>query len=558
MLEKCKSSHLKIFHLEDSTRELAQRYSCSSLVAAILQMSHSDATQDRDRIRSWLNPKFEKVIKGLSLGNASRLTADKWKNLDSFGKVVVYGDYDVDGISSTVLAMEIFEKKAEEVQYFIPRRDVQGYGLHEFVVRRLVEMGCNTLVIVDCGTKDKDMLDCLEKEGINIFVFDHHSVRANEAYWQNAVNPHIDGDMETRMLCATAVLWFWAWNENILPRHWLQHRIDLVALATISDCMPLNLLNRALVQQGMNNMRSQPRHGLACLFDRLGLSRFTISEEQLSMKVIPCLNAPGRVDCADLSVKVLRNEFNISEYVDELINLNKKRQVISDSIACSIVGNIANESGFSYVLYDADWPVGVLSSVASRMCNVRKKPIVLAAPIRKQIRGTLRVPEGVDAVDILKSISHNLLGWGGHPYAAGFSVALEKWEEVQKELEGILSSVVVMEKSIQAIELRPSEIGINDWRLVGRLGPFGNSNPHPHFYHPATGNERNLPLGKGKQHVQIEVDGVRLLAFNGYDVLDVYNGKNKKNLGWVYHPRIDCWQGEERIQFILDYIVEED
>ena len=558
MLEKCRSSHLKIFRLEESTHELAQKYSCSSLVAAVLQMNHSDATEDSVRIRSWLNPKFEKTIDGLSLGSASELAADKWRRLSSFGKVFVYGDYDVDGISSTVLAMEIFDRKAEKVQYFIPRRDVQGYGLHDFVVRRLVEMGCNTLVIVDCGTKDKEILDSLETEGINVFVFDHHSVGANEAYWENTVNPHIDGDYDTKMLCATAVLWLWAWNENILPKHWLQHRVDLVALATISDCMPLNLLNRALVQQGMNHMRSQPRQGLACLFDKLGLSRFTISEEQLSMKVIPCLNAPGRVDCADLSVKVLKNENNISMYVDELINLNKKRQLISDSITCSIFGSIASEGEFSYVLYDADWPVGVLSSVASRMCNVRKKPIVLAAPIRKQIRGTLRVPEGIDAVKILKSISHNLLGWGGHTYAAGFSVSMEKWEEVQKQLEEILSNIEVKEKSIQAIELRPSEIGINDWRLVGRLGPFGNSNPYPYFYYPATGNERNLPLGKSRQHVQIEVDGVRLLAFNGYDVLDVYDGRNKKSLGWIYHPRIDCWQGEERIQFILDYIVAED
>ena len=272
------------------------------------------------------------------------------------------------------------------------------------------------------------------------------------------------------------------------------------------------------------------------------------------MKVIPCLNAPGRVGCADLSVKVMREEHNISEYVDELINLNRKRQLISDSIAGKAAGIIADEDSFSYVLYDADWPVGVLSSVASKMCNVRKKPIVLAAPIKKQIRGTLRVPEGVDAVNILKSISHDLLGWGGHPYAAGFSVAPEKWEDVQKQLEEILSNIKVEEKSIQALEFRPSEIGINDWRLAARLGPFGNSNPHPYFYLPATGNERNLPLGKGKQHVQVEADGVRLLAFNGYEVL----GTNKKSSGWVYHPRIDYWQGEEKIQFILDYVVAED
>ena len=280
-MEKCRSSHLKIFRFQDSTRELAQKYSCSSLVAAILQMNHGETTQDSAHIRSWLNPRFEKIIEGLSLGSASKPAADKWKSLDSFGKVFVYGDYDVDGISSTVLAMEIFERKAEDVQYFIPRRDIQGYGLHGFVIRRLVEMGCNTLVVVDCGTKDKEMLDELEKEGVNVFVFDHHSIGTSESYWKDTVTPHIDGDIETRDLCAAAVLWFWAWNENIVPKNWLQLRLDLAALATISDCMPLNLLNRALVQQGMNRMRSQPRQGLACLFDKLGLSRFTISEDQL-------------------------------------------------------------------------------------------------------------------------------------------------------------------------------------------------------------------------------------------------------------------------------------
>lgn len=511
-----------------------------------------EESENASLIRSWLNPKFEKVVDGLSLGNGSASAARKWKSKDSLGKVIVYGDYDVDGVSSTVLAMEIFKEKATDVQYFIPRRDVQGYGLHSSVVKQLVRMGCDTLVVVDCGTKDKDILDVLEASGVNVFVFDHHSVGAGERYWNGTVNPHIDGSEDSRMLCATSVLWFWAWNENIRPKTWLQLRLGLAALATISDCMPLTLLNRALVQQGMNQMRSQPRQGLLCLFEKLGLSRFTISEEQLSMKVIPCLNAPGRVDCADIAVSVLSDEPNIEDSVNSLIALNKKRQLISDSIA----GSIGSDDKFSYVLFDSEWPIGVLSSVASRICSTRKIPIALAAPIRDQIRGTLRVPEGVNAVQILSSISDKLAAWGGHPYAAGFSVSSEKWNEVQNELELILSKIEIRERAINAIELSPNEIGINDWRLVGRLGPFGNSNPYPYFYLPATGNERNLPLGKGGQHFQIDVNGVRLLAFNGYEVLGSVT--EPRFLGWIYHPRIDCWQGEERIQFILDYVVSED
>jgi single-stranded-DNA-specific exonuclease len=180
--------------------------------------------------------------------------------------------------------------------------------------------------------------------------------------------------------------------------------------------------------------------------------------------------------------------------------------------------------------------------------------VALAAPIRGQIRGTLRVPEGVDAVAVLGSVSDNLAAWGGHRYAAGFSVLPEKWEELQRELEKILSSVEIQEQSVSALELSPKEIGLSAWQTVTRLGPFGHSNPYPFFYCDRTGNERALPLGKNGNHVQMEIDGIWLLAFNGADTFS----QNTDYAGLVYHPRLDYWQGEERIQYILDYLVYND
>lgn len=551
-MDRCNRSRLKIFELQNSTEELAQRCSCSPLAAAVLQMGCGEDVYDTARMKAWLSPRFENEMQALSLGHNSKKMANIWKDNKSFGHVVVYGDYDVDGVSSTVLAMELFQSKAIDVEYFIPRRDVQGYGLHRNVLRQLINMGCNTLVVVDCGTKDKLMLDALTAKGINVFVFDHHSVDNSEAYWDNVINPQIDGDDETKKLCATAVLWFWAWKEGIASQQWLQTRMDLVALATIADCMPLNLLNRSLVQQGMNQMRSQPRYGLRCLFEKLYLNRLTLSEEQLSMKVIPCLNAPGRIECADLSVRALSSGSDAPDCVAELIALNKKRQAISDDITERIWQLLDNNSGFSHVLYDGSWPIGVLSSVASRICNIKRTPVALAAPIRGQIRGTLRVPEGVNAVEILNSISSDLAAWGGHNYAAGFSVECDKWDDVQNKLESILSSAKIKEGTIQAIRLHPAKISISEWRAVSCLGPFGNSNPYPYFYFPSTGKERSLPLGRGKQHSQIEIDEIRLLAFNGSNVLET---EANEAAGWIYHPRLDYWRGEERMQFLLDYVV---
>jgi len=415
----------------------------------------------------------------------------------------------------------------------------------------MMEGGCNTLVVVDCGTNDSELLHSLERKGVDVFVFDHHSVSAALPYYSSTVNPCIDGDDMARKLCATAVLWSWAWKEKVVARSWLDYVLDLAALATISDCMPLNILNRVIVQKGMGLMRRNPRRGLAALFEKLGITARTISEEQLSMRVIPCLNAPGRIGCADLSVRALLGTGELYTHVNDLIKANRRRQMISERIAGKIH---EDENTDRHVIFDNSWPVGVLSGVASRICNMRRSPVVLAAPVGNKIRGTLRVPAGGDAVGILSAISSRLEAWGGHRYAAGFSVSLDLWPEVEVCLEKLLSEVEVEEEVIKAVALSPAEITLSDWRAVGDLGPFGNDNPCPYFYAAKNGEDKIAPLGKDGKHCSVVVDAaknVKLLAFNAASDL-----KDTSDVtGWVYHPRIDYWRNEERVQFVLDYAV---
>jgi single-stranded-DNA-specific exonuclease len=514
-------------------------------------MCHEDRCSDVDDAQEWLKPQFDILMENLNLGEASAEAAKKWRSKYSFGNIVVYGDYDTDGISATVLAMEIFRHKALGVRYFIPRRDMQGYGLHASVLERLTESGCNTLVVVDCGTNDVNLLYELERKGVDVFVFDHHSVSVSASSFPATVNPCIDGDDMSKKLCATAVLWSWAWKEEIVPRSWLRYALDLVTLATISDCMPLNVLNRVIVQKGLNLMRSNPRRGLSVLFEKLGITQRTVSEEQLSMRIIPCLNAPGRIGCADTSVRVLLGTGEIYTYVSDLIKANKKRQMISEKIANEICETDGDER---HVLFDAQWPVGVLSGVASRICNMRRSPVILAAPVKGKIRGTLRVPTGANAVGILSAISERLDAWGGHRYAAGFSVLSDRWADVEKILEELLSEVEVEAEIIKAVALSPSCISLREWRAVGTLGPFGNDNPCPYFYRERDGSDKIVPLGRDGKHCSVIVDDVRLLAFNAASDLGDASGVR----GWIYHPRIDYWRNEERVQFVLDYAVIED
>jgi single-stranded-DNA-specific exonuclease len=525
--------------------------SCSELTAVVFEMCHEGNRSDLDFAQAWLKPRFEELMDSLNLGTASLEAAKKWRSKCSWGNVVVYGDYDTDGVASTVLAMEIFRHKALGVRYFIPRRDMQGYGLHASVLERLTESGCNTLVVVDCGTNDLDLLRSLEKRGVDVFVFDHHSVSASDSLFPMTVNPCVDGGEMAKKLCATAVLWSWAWKEEIVPRSWLCYALDLVALATISDCMSLNALNRAIVQKGLALMRNNPRRGLSALFAKLGVTQQSLSEEQLSMRIIPCLNAPGRIGCADVSVKALLGIGELYAHVDELIKANKRRQTISERIANEIC---ECKDGDRHVMFDNTWPVGVLSGVASRICSMRHSPVVLAAPVKGKIRGTLRVPTGANAVGILSAISENLEAWGGHRYAAGFSVSPDRWAEVEESLEALLSNIQVEKEVVKAIALSPARISLRDWRAVGDLGPFGNDNPCPSFYKARHETDRIFPLGKDDKHCSIVVDDMRLLAFNAASGL-----KDASSVtGWVYHPRIDYWRNEERVQFVLDYVVEGD
>ena len=542
----CRSSNLRLFTPSEGVRALAGRLGCSLLTAAVLESRENSSVSGG----FCEDPSWEAILDRVELGRAGEEASRKWRDAGNLGKVLVYGDYDVDGVSSTVLALELCRGRSEQARFFIPHRHEQGYGLHGSVLRRLLPLGWDTLVVVDCGSKDGKLIAEAEEAGVRVFVFDHHLPEAGQPLHPSVVNPHGgQGCTAGRSLCATGVLWAWAWKFGILPKNVLEEMTDLVALATLADCMPLTPLNRGLVRKGMGVLARFPRPGLEKLFSRLGVSRESINEESLTMKVIPCLNAAGRMDLADTAVHLLLGGSGADENAESLLSLNRKRQAIA--------GRISEEASFmlngpcSHVALGESWPVGVLSSVASRLCSQKGSPVVLAAPVNGYIRGTLRVPEGGDAMKILDPISESLDAWGGHQYAAGFSVSRPNWEPVCRYLENALGAMEVTEPLVTAISLRPEEILLEDWKETGRLGPFGHGNPAPLFYIPRIGDEKVLLLGKGGRHLQVASGSSRLLVFDGQK----QRGLLESSAGFVFRPRIDSWRGEERLQYVVDYVV---
>ena len=550
MVVRCPREDLNIYTPGKMTSELSLKFGCTAFQAALLEMRGLTPDSSRFEAEGWLSPDMSKLLSMLDLGASNLKAADIIRSLSENSDVVVYGDYDVDGISSTTLAMEMVLAKRARVRYFIPHRFNQGYGLHVEVAQSIAKRKCDLVIVVDCGSQDADAVKLIKESGIPVVIFDHHLVEGIAALCDTLVNPQIAGDKLAKKLCATGVIWCWAWQNELLPTEHLYKLLDLVALATIADCVSMaSPLNRVLVQNGLNTLRNHPRPGLSILMEKLGIVPSTLDSEDLAMKIIPCLNAAGRLYLADLAVKILFPGADLYDAVDKMISLNKKRRELSTKILSQV--EVSDDSDFQYVLTNEDWSVGVLSSVASRICCERNAPVALVASVGEVMRGTLRMPNGGDAVGVLKMLAPLLNTWGGHRLAAGFSVKQEHWFELRNEMERVLSKVLVKGEKEDLLYWTPGNLSIDIWRQGEELGPFGMENPSPKLYSPNDGEIRISPMGKNGKHVKIDLGSSTLLGFGAAEMVEDMDSL----VGWVYKPRIDTWRSMTSLQLVLDKMV---
>ena len=540
---------------DSSVDALAREFNCSDLMASMLWMRGVSPDAPSSVVSGHITPDLTHWLSAADLGEDSAKACRLWSAVGEGSKVLVYGDYDVDGIAATTFMMELALLKRARVRYYIPHRYNQGYGFHPGVVQNLVKSGlkCDLLVVVDCGTNNSEAADVARSFGIPVIIFDHHLARGRLAASDALINPQVSGNDLARGLCAAGVVWSWAWKNEMAPREWLLEHLDVAALATVADCVPMSSpLNRAIVREGINSIRTNPRRGLKALMRAMDVDVESLDSESLAMRVIPCLNAAGRLELADSAMRIFFPREDVDQHVMKLVDLNRKRRDISAKIIDDIEKGTDDNTDYKHVLFGEDWPAGVLSSVASHICAKRDAPVVLAAPAQKSIiRGTLRVPSGVDAEAILAVLSAELASWGGHRMAAGFSVHSEQWGPVRERLEELLSEAEVADEKEDILYWSPSELDMVAWRDVARLGPFGVGNPYPTLFCSHKGNICAKPLGSKGNHIKIFVDGCTLLGFSGEHLLS----SNISSSGWIYKPRINFWRSTENLQLVLEKIV---
>lgn len=401
-------------------------------------------------------------------------------------KIVVIGDYDVDGVSSVSLMVNFFKHIQYEIEYFIPHREYDGYGLS----KKLIDQFDNHLIItVDCGCSAIDALEYAAQKGTEVIVIDHHSMSSIPPALA-LINPHRPDERdEFKDQCAAGLVYMFliALSKTICSEKYnvpdMRQFLDVVAMATVCDVVPLRGLNRAYVAQGLKVLSIAPNKGLSALLD-VCAKNDDYQADTFGFMLGPMINAPGRLDSADYSVQLLtcEDDKQCAKLAQQIADMNARRKECEKTIVQEALQQ-HNDTEQFICAYDAQWHCGVLGIVASRLRERFNKPVFVMGNSNGIAKGSCRSVDGIDISSLIRSAKQEgiLSDGGGHKMAAGFSLPSENLERFREFLrKNIHAEDVVNVLDVDGF-LNASEIDIEFVKILESLAPFGRSNSRANF-----------------------------------------------------------------------------
>ncbi|HKY73672.1 MAG TPA: single-stranded-DNA-specific exonuclease RecJ [Nitrospira sp.] len=475
--------------------------------------------------------------------------------------ICFYGDYDVDGMSATALYLSFFGSMSANVRAYVPHRKREGYGLNAAAVQRLRDEGISLLVTSDCGTTSHHEIGLARQLGMDVIVTDHHQSGEEMPPALAVMNPHrAESRYPFTGLCSAGLAFKVAQAYQI--RHGeagipLESLLDLVALATIADVVPLQDENRGFVRQGLAQISRGARCGIRALKHVAGIVK-ECSPETIAFKLAPRLNAAGRLDHAMLGVQLLTTESpseaqRLAERLDEL---NRERQKIeADLMSEAVVAVNEQDLPAALVLASRRWHVGVVGIAAARLVERFHRPTVVIAVDERGIgKGSARTVGGFDLYQGLAACQDLLEAFGGHPSAAGVTVQESRLEEFRNRFSAIVAEWTQGAASVPTLhvdaEVQLSEVTARLIREIGAFHPFGAGNPEPTF--AVKGLEVMESRTVGDKHLKMTVRQGRSLPFDsiGFGMKSLLERGIPAStpVDLAFLPELNRWNGYDRIQ----------
>lgn len=438
-------------------------------------------------------------------------------------RVLICGDYDVDGVTSVALFVRVLQKLGIEAAYYIPSRLHEGYGLQGLALTKFAAQGITLAVTVDCGINSFAEMELARSLGLDLIITDHHECFPGQRCAVAVVNPkQPECAYAERNLAGVGVAWTVVRALHSLlavPFAETASYLDWVALGTIADVVPLLGENRILVYHGLKRWREQPSPGLAALAQLSGLTAANVSAEQVAFMVAPRLNAPGRLGDAAPAVQSLLAEPAEAEALAlELDEKNRQRQQVEKGIlaeARTMAGERPDDAAL--VLWSTQWHAGVVGIVAGRLSKEFARPVALIALADGEGRGSIRTVPGCNVVAALHGCAEHLVRFGGHPEAAGLTVEVAKLEAFRAAFCAEVANQEQQEYTMAVTaEAQLSELSLALFTELSQLEPFGHGNPEPLFYLRNADVITARRVGVGQKHLQLRLqkDNIALAAIH--------------------------------------------
>jgi single-stranded-DNA-specific exonuclease len=495
------------------------------------------------------------------LGNMEAACAAIRRAIDSGGRICVHGDYDVDGICATALAVSVLRELGADVNWHLPSRFEEGYGVSRETLARLAEADCSLLVTVDCGITAVDEVLEAKALGLEVVVTDHH--RPGDTHPDCPVVATRPSDYPFQELCGTGVVYKLA---QALGAAQLERHLDLVALATVADVVPLVDENRGLVTAGLKRLARTTKPGLRALMASARVDAATVDAGTIAFRLAPRINAAGRL-ChprTALDLLLTEDEKEADLLAAELEALNRERQAVEERILREAVAQVeewpeTKQRRRAYVVAGAEWHRGVIGIVASRLVERFHRPVVLIAGGEDAWTGSGRSIPAFDLHGALAACADHLGRWGGHRAAAGLSIKQENVDAFAAAFAAHAEATLAegdLAPSVQVdAVVRGNELTLELCEELAALAPFGLGNPGVTLL--AVGCELSElgAVGDGK-HLKLAVtaDGARSggIAFGQGAQLDRYRRPLRYDV--AFKLQANEWNGSVSPQLVVKRI----
>jgi len=528
----------------------------------VLQLLFNRGINTQEKIDQFLNPDYgENLHDPFLFSEIEKAVKRILEGIEKKEKIVVYGDYDADGVTSAAIMVELIEALGNKPKVYIPFRETEGYGLNKEAAETLIKEGTQLLITVDCGISNSEEVDLLQKGGVDVIITDHHHEPLKVPQAFAILNPNLEKEKYPfKQLTGCGVAYKVA--QAILAKHkdykvnqledgfekWL---LDLVAIGTIADLQPLLGENRVLVKYGLVVLQKTKRLGLLKLIEAMSKNLTQIDERIVGWQIAPRLNAAGRLNHASSAYQLLITDEpeEAERLAQELNQTNQERQQITEKInleAKEILGQVKDQK--ILIVVGEGWPTGVVGLVAGRLTDEFNLPSLVISKYNGEIIGSGRSIAEFDIIEAVEKCDQYLSRYGGHPRACGFTIKNDEGLEKFKDRMTELAAEELNKKDITPVIEVDAEVKLEEvnWELfddLERFEPFGEANSKPKFLAKDLTVTEAQTVGREGKHM-------RLMVKHDTEII-------RKTIGFCFGDWCAKLKAEDKIDLVFEVDVNE-